>query len=97
MTSSEYRASFLPAGQADFPGADVFPYNTRRTAVFSLEAAKRDLGFRSTSWDTWISETIAWYRDVDASPSWGYEKREEEVAFALSWRRAHAALCYRYR
>lgn len=79
-----------------FPGADVFPYNTRRPAVFSLEAAKRDLGFRSTPWETWISETIGWFREHDASPSWGYDKRQEEVAFALSWRRARAALRFRY-
>ncbi len=80
-----------------FPGADVFPYNTRRTAVFSLDQAKRDLAFRSTPWESWISETITWYREYDAAPSYGYDRREEEVAFAESWRRANAAVKYRYR
>lgn len=61
------------------PLGDVFPFNTRRPAVFNLEAIKRDLGFRSTPFADWMTDTARWWsmqRDLD---SFGYEHRGEEL------------------
>lgn len=61
------------------PRGDVFPFNTRRTAIFSLDKIKRDIGFRSTLFDEWMRKTIDWYlRDYDGN-SLGYERRREEL------------------
>lgn len=61
------------------PHGDVFPFNTRRDAVFSLERIRRDLGYRSTPFDDWMGDTIAWYR-THAAPSTGYAHRPDEIA-----------------
>lgn len=63
------------------PRGDVFPFNTRRDAVFSLDRIRQDLGYRSTPFDDWMRETIDWYRDAYDGHSLGYERRAEEVAF----------------
>ena len=61
------------------PAGDVFPFNTRRTAVFSLDKIKRDIGFRSTPFEEWMRTTIEWYRDEYEGHSLGYERRTEEL------------------
>jgi nucleoside-diphosphate-sugar epimerase len=58
---------------------DVFPFNTRRDTVFSLDKTKADLKFRSTPFNEWMPGTIKWYLEVDKKPSVGYEYRKEEL------------------
>lgn len=60
------------------PRGDVFPFNTRRTAVFSLDRIKKDLGYRSTPFREWMAATIEWWRQR-GTHSLGYERRREEL------------------
>lgn len=64
---------------------DVFPFNTRRTAIFSLEKIKQDLKYRSASFERWMRDTIEWYTTRQNRHSIGYEHREAEVSFARYW------------
>lgn len=64
--------------------ADVFPFNTRRTAVFSIEKIKQHLGFQPTPFDQWMPETIKWYKNIEWN-SPGYEFRRMEVNIALKY------------
>jgi nucleoside-diphosphate-sugar epimerase len=62
-------------------GVDVFPFNTRRTAVFSLDRVRHELGVRLTPFDEWMPGTIEWYL-AQAESSAGYEHRQEEIEWA---------------
>ncbi len=68
-----------------FPGADVFPFNTRRTAVFSLDKIKKHLGYKSTPFNEWMTPTIDWYRN-NVKTSFGYNKRNKELEIAAAWK-----------
>ena len=68
-----------------FPGADVFPFNTRRTAIFSLDKIKKHLGYKSTPFNEWMPLTIEWYRK-NVKTSFGYENRDKELEIAAGWR-----------
>jgi dTDP-glucose 4,6-dehydratase len=61
------------------PYGDVFPFNTRRTTVFSLEKIKRDLNYKSTPFQVWMRKTIDWYLNEVKEHSLGYDKRDEEL------------------
>lgn len=61
-----------------YPGADVFPFNTRRTAVFSLDKIKNHLGYKSTPFKEWMPVTIEWYRE-NLKESFGYNARDKEL------------------
>lgn len=61
------------------PRGDVFPFNTRRTAVFSLDKIKRDISYVSTPFDEWMRETIAWYLHDFEGDSLGYDRRKDEI------------------
>ncbi|MCC6396944.1 MAG: NAD-dependent epimerase/dehydratase family protein [Bacteroidetes bacterium] len=61
---------------------DVFPFNVRRTAVFSLDQIKQDLGYRSTPWKVWMQETIRWWSAPGRGDGYGWSNREEEVRIA---------------
>lgn len=61
---------------------DVAPFNTRRTALFSLERIQCELGIRSTPFEEWMRETIAWWTAPGRCHSVGYAARPEEVARA---------------
>lgn len=61
---------------------DVFPFNTRRNAVFSLEKARRDLGFRSTPVRDWMNETILYFTGRFKGHSNGYGSRRKEIEFS---------------
>jgi nucleoside-diphosphate-sugar epimerase len=65
------------------PHGDVFPFNTRRTAVFSLDRIKRDLGYRSTPFRQWMATTVEWWRK-QGGHSLGYNRRAQEVEFLES-------------
>lgn len=69
-----------------YPGADVFPFNVRRTATFDLTRIRRELDYHSTPFEEWMAKTIEWYRDRLPDASFGYEKRDAEVSFAERWR-----------
>ncbi len=68
------------------PEGDVFPFNTRRESVFSLDRIKHDLGYRSTPWDEWMNQTIDWYLTTGRD-SIGYRNRDREIEIAARWRR----------
>ncbi len=69
------------------PGGDVFPFNTRRTAVFSLEAIHKDTGYRPTPFREWMGETVLWWMGLPRGHSIGYERREDELRIAAEWAR----------
>ncbi len=64
---------------------DVFPFNTRRTAVFSLDQIKSDIDYRSTPFEDWMSRTIEWF-GARGEHSLGYERRDQEIVVAEKWR-----------
>jgi len=67
------------------PNGDVFTFNTRRTAVFSLDKIKRDLGIRFTPFTEWMPRTVEWFVRRQSDHSIGYEQRSEELAFVRQW------------
>lgn len=66
------------------PGADTFPLNTRRTAVFDLARIRAELGWRSTPFEEWMRRTVDWFTKA-GRPSVGYANREAEIRLARSW------------
>jgi len=61
------------------PEGDVFTFNVRRTAVFSLDRIKRDLGYRPTPFRDHMKRTIDWWTAVPRAHSNGYSRRAEEI------------------
>lgn len=80
------QATFDALPVASHPRGDVFPFNTRRTAVFSLEKIKRDVAYRPTPFRDWMQTTIEWYANEHAADSLGYDRRGEEVALIRKMR-----------
>jgi dTDP-glucose 4,6-dehydratase len=62
---------------------DVFPFNTRRDAVFSLEKIKQDINYHSTPFNLWMQKTIDWFVNNYKGHSTGYKDREEEIALIM--------------
>ena len=58
---------------------DVFPFNTRRDAVFDISKIKNAIKFKSTPYDEWMTKTVDWYRKSNKKSSIGYDKRNEEL------------------
>jgi nucleoside-diphosphate-sugar epimerase len=58
---------------------DVFPFNSRRDAEFSLDKVKTHLGYRSTPFNEWMPGTIDWYLNEFKGHSAGYEDRNKEL------------------
>lgn len=58
---------------------DVFTFNTRRDAVFSLEKIKDHLGYSSTPFDEYMKTTIDWFQNECKNHSTGYSRRDEET------------------
>ena len=89
LTGREVNMAHLPQAAFDTldisssPRGDVFPFNTRRTALFSLDRIKQDLGYRSTPFREWMALTIEWWRN-QGTHSLGYERRQEELALVQS-------------
>jgi hypothetical protein len=67
----------------------VFPFNTRRTAIFSLDKIKQDLHYHSAPFQEWMPKTLDWFTKVFRGHSNGYDRRHEELAFIESWKRGH--------
>ena len=61
------------------PQGDVFTFNVRRTAVFSLDRIKRDLEYRPTPFRDYMKRTIEWWTAVPRAHSNGYSRRAEEL------------------
>jgi nucleoside-diphosphate-sugar epimerase len=70
------------------PHGDVFPFNTRRTTIFSLEKIKTDTIYWTTPFKEWMPATIDWFTKAYRGHSIGYERRREELAFVERWKRA---------
>lgn len=70
-----------------YPGADVFPFNTRKTAVFSLDKIKNHINYECTPFEQWMPPTIEWYTK-NVRESFGYKKRNLEIEIAELWKRA---------
>jgi nucleoside-diphosphate-sugar epimerase len=83
---------FVHMNQVDFDNlgisysnrGDVFPFNTRKDVVFSLEKVKEELDYKSTPFDEWMQLTIDWFIDVYKKPSTGYDLRDEELKIIKS-------------
>ncbi len=71
-----------------FPGGDVFPYNTRRTSIFSLEKIKKDISYKSTPFKVWMPKTIEWFVKNNKD-SIGYDKRQSEIELIKNLRNKH--------
>ncbi len=68
------------------PEGDVFPYNTKRTAIFSLEKIKKDINYKSTPFNEWMTETIEWFVNNQNGNSFGYENRNKEIDVINNWK-----------
>jgi nucleoside-diphosphate-sugar epimerase len=75
---------------------DVFPFNTRRTAVFSTEKIKSAINFKSTPFEEWMPRTIKWFLNEYKEHSVGYEKREEEIKIGVEWKNNYSRFCKEY-
>ena len=60
------------------PDGDVFPFNVRRTAVFSLDRITRECGYISTPWEHWMADTIRWWC-AQHRDSHGWVRRQDEL------------------
>lgn len=69
---------------------DVFPFNTRRTAIFNIEKIKSTIGYHSTPFNQWMYKTITWFSDENQGHSFGYEKRKDEIKFAGAWKTGYS-------
>ncbi|MEW6651969.1 MAG: NAD-dependent epimerase/dehydratase family protein [Bacteroidota bacterium] len=65
---------------------DIFTFNTRRTAVFSIEKIKSAINFKSTPFDVWMQRTIEWFLYKYEGHSVGYENRSAELKIAAGWK-----------
>jgi nucleoside-diphosphate-sugar epimerase len=65
---------------------DVFTFNTRRDAVFSLKKIKEDLGYKGTPFDQYMNATINWFVNNHKAGSAGYSRRDEEIKIIKSAR-----------
>lgn len=63
---------------------DVFTFNTRRDAVFSLDKIKNHLNYKSTPFEEYMQTTIDWFLKEYNGHSFGYTKRDEEINFINS-------------
>lgn len=61
------------------PEGDVFTFNTRRDAVFSLHKIKDHLGYSTTPFEDYMIMTIEWFKNEHKRHSAGYSKRDEEI------------------
>ncbi len=72
-----------------YPDGDVFPYNTRRDAVFSQKKIQQELGYRSTPRKEWIAKTLDWFMGGHGGDSIGYERRNEDLALCQQLHKEH--------
>lgn len=61
------------------PEGDVFTFNTRIDAVFSLKKIKEHLGYTTTPFDEYMKTTIDWFLNEHKNHSTGYSGRDEEI------------------
>ncbi|HAL55803.1 MAG TPA: hypothetical protein DCP63_04820 [Bacteroidetes bacterium] len=74
------------------PNGDVFTFNSRRTAIVSLEKITQDLNFRPTPFLEWMPRTVDWFVNEQSGHSVGYERRGEELEFIRRWREERRSL-----
>lgn len=67
---------------------DAFPYNTYRTAIFSIENAKMDLNFTPTPFNVWMPKVIDFHLNILKQSSVGYLYRVKELDFIDKWKQA---------
>ncbi len=79
------------------PQGDVFPFNTRHTAIFSLDKIKDELLYAATPFKEWMPITIDWFAKVFCGHSIGYKRRQEELAFIARWRNKRARITEEYK
>lgn len=58
---------------------DVFTFNTRRDAVFSLAKIKEQLGYSPTTFDDYMKMTVDWFVNKHKQHSNGYLNRDKEI------------------
>ncbi|MCK9280949.1 MAG: NAD-dependent epimerase/dehydratase family protein [Melioribacteraceae bacterium] len=74
---------------------DVFTFNTRRPAIFSIEKIKNDINFEFTPFEKWMSETIDWFINKHEGDSAGYSFRNDEIDFIDKWQYEYSNLIRR--
>ena len=83
----------LPFGYSN--EGDVFTFNTRRPAIFSIDKIKKDINFCSTPFDKWMRETIDWFLNMHKGNSNGYSMRNDEIDFINKWQSEYSKLISR--
>jgi len=82
-------AEALARGGLEYPE----PYARMTNFIPDIAKAEAELGFTTTPFRRWLSETVLWYRDAyRGEDSAGYEQRRREVEFAEHYRQALVGL-----
>jgi nucleoside-diphosphate-sugar epimerase len=69
------------------------PFSRPKTYVMAIQKALWDFNMRTTPMDTWIKQTVDWYKaNPVGKDSKYYERRDDEVALARWWRDEYAKL-----
>jgi nucleoside-diphosphate-sugar epimerase len=75
-------------------GTSFSPFSMRRPFILSTEKARRDLGFSSTAFETWLRKTIRWFKeDYTGGPPDNYRGRAKEVALSSQYLEEMKKLC----
>lgn len=69
------------------PEGDAFPFNPRRTAVFSTGKAVKDFNYQMTPIRDWLPVTAEWFINEYKEHSVGYAQRESELKALELWRK----------
>ena len=74
-------------------GTSFSPFFGRRPFVMDTQKARRELGFSSTPFDTWMRKTIRWFtEDYDGDPPENYSLRNKEVEIIRRYKEAIKSL-----
>lgn len=74
------------------PHGDVFPFNTRRTSLFSIDKIRAATGFDPAIFEDWMPPTIDWYLNHFEGDSVGYDRRAAELDLIRRIRNGRDAL-----
>jgi nucleoside-diphosphate-sugar epimerase len=74
--------------QSNLPYSDWWydPFSRPEKYLMSMDKARRYFNLTNTPMSEWLRTIVDWYRSLDQqAPSFGYEYRDDEVAFARGW------------
>ena len=76
----------------DLPWAEwpYDPFSRPATYVMSMDKARRDFGLNNKPMVEWLGDIVDWYDGLESQiPSFGYDRRDDEVVFARRWRSSY--------